>query len=53
MAGAKFETKSADSAPSGWAIAWPNAYRMKKTFVCAVKTITKSGWSASTTASQV
>ena len=52
MAGAKFGTGSPESAPSGSAITWLNAYRMRKTVACSVKMITKSGWSAQTTAWQ-
>ena len=51
--GTNFRTGSAGCVPSGWAITWLNAYRMRKTVVCSVKTITKSGWSVSTTAWQV
>ena len=51
--GAKFGTGSAGCVPSGWAITWLNSYRMRKTVVCSVKTITKPGWNASTTAWQV
>ena len=52
MAAVQFGTVTPGHAPSGLAITWLNAYRMRKTVACSVRTITKSGWTAWTTARQ-